>query len=885
MLLVAVIVHFFASMSSAYVLRLNVPEVIVHDRNSLYSKNEIQPVEKLESLLPPDLIEEKNIETAKQKREQDSKPYEKKAKKHGSDLMRRAKSKQQRKMHRKGHKNRKETKKIKAKIENPEMFWLNRNEEKNFENTRLPLVDKDQGVENRFLLGNTFDSFVSGVNPLTRSGIGEQSDEASKGDLNTSNGHKSLTDRVNQVEKSNIIIKVGENSIVKEDDLKSAQGGRANVRMITDTSSNTEKTSSFKSSESKNASAENNENEKKINDTNTKLDFDGKGAEFNDSSVEKQGKFDTKEEDIDNIETYDSATEELIPVNNASISNVDVNVKAKPGLNKESKTPNDIQNALANNDESKTEKEVFTFSGDSSLHGDEANDNKTGSLQGFQEENVDDNEYVDPSTEEVIDLALFNDTTGNEEKVVKNQNTPGNRFGSSNDSKITTGSSSENTETVSAQVVNRTKDASSSNNSLQEKQSTDNDAGEFTSKSNRTGIVQQEQPKSTANEEERDSLLDNGDKSTDQFNGKPTPPITLGSEFGQGDEFSGGDTTLDANHQSAKGQNGSVVSLNNKFSLEGNLTTDGSQGELRSVEKTGKRNNETKEYAVSGIFRQIEEERGKLLREAQSVFDNDYKENKELNALAEKEELDESNSDELDAFNSKDTATNPDISENQNVTNDNKAEENGKESKEQTAKSEGKSSEHQEHAEAFQVKTDNEKEDPGEQNASKNTEKVTERNDSAKELMTDEESKPGSNLQMGELSNNSATINQDRTESSTKVTWKPEKGILPSSELKDSTLENDSSKQSVFEVGQDLPDADASDATPTITESPTLTSKSNTTVNEGPNKGAKKTMKANSRKLKNAVEKTRSTASEQKDDISVVNAKINIAQQLYNEPL
>ena len=887
MLLAVALIHVFASISSTYVLRLNVPEVIVHDRNSLYTKNEIQPVEKLESLLPPDLIEERNIETEKQKREQDSKPDGKKmkAKKHGSDLKRKEKSKQKRKMYKTGHKNGKDTRKIKDKIENPEMFWLNRNEDNDFENTRLPLVDKDQSVENRFVLGNTFDSFVSGVNGLTRSGIDEQGDEAVKGHLNTSNGHKSVTDRPNQIKKSNNIIKVVENSIVNEDDLKSIRRGRANLRMISETNSSKEKTSSVKGSESKNTSAESSENGKNLNDNNTKLDFDGKGTEFNDSSVEKQGKLDAKEEDIDNIETYDSATEELIPVSNTSLNNVDTNAKEKTGLQKESKAPNDIESALASNDESKAEKEVFEFSGDSSLHGDETNGNETGNFLGFHEENVDDNEYVDPSTEEVIDMALLNDTTGNYEKMDINQNTTGNRLVSTNDSKIENGSSNENIEISNAQVDNRTKYASSSNNSFQQKQSVDNDSEEFSSKSNRSGIIPYQQPKSTASEEGTDSQHDNEDQSVDQFNGKPTPPIILSSEFEQGNEFSGEKAILDANHQRAKSQNGSICSPGIEFSLEGNFSTDGSQVEIGSVEETGKWNNDTKEPPITGIFRQIDEEKGKLLREAQSVFDNDYKESQDLNALAEKEESNESNKDEWDAFNATDAATTPDISENQNTTNDIKAEENGKESKEETAKSEDKSNKQQEHAEAFQVKTDNEKEDPTEKNVSTNMEKVKEKNDSGKELLADEASKPEKNLKIGEFSNNSDTINQDSMQNSTKATLKSEEGILPKSELKDSPLDNDLSKQSVFEIGQDLQDLDPSNGKQAVILSPTLASKSNTAVNHGQNKEAKKAKRKRSRQLKDAVEKTKSTVSKLKEDISVVNAKINIAQQLYNEPL
>ena len=901
-LLFVAIIPFFASMLNAYVLHLNVPEVIVHNRYAMYSKYPDQAKEQNDNLLPPDLLEEKYAQdenkekvkalmTSKEKvktgkhindnvSSKASGSLKNNANKFRNAVLKRAKTKLKKKKSGKGKKDRKKTGKARTSQGSVDAtkFWFRDHEDKVFENTRIPVVDKDQNVKSKYFLGNSSDSFEFGSGALVRSNTGEQSDGRIEGNKDLGSGSSSSGDEpkpgsnvqagnyLNQKEEENDVLKksdgrisaVGIGSIVDEDDTSFDQGVLSNGVKIGQQLSGSKKSAGIQGSEKKIGDDINN-SAKNLSDANAKEDFDGKGTEFNDSSVEKQDEQDTKEEDIDNIETYDSTTEEKIPVQNASVQTVGKAENSKTGLSGEGIDLNDLQSALTGTENGKPEHGTANNSGDKEL-------NKDGESEGYEAENVDDNEYVDPSTDEPIDFAHSDNEKENEAQRNETGVKQVQKFVHSNHSEIKNGS-------ASMQVDNEANNATVSYNGTKVNQLDGIELGGFSSTKNRNSITTVSQLGSEESNSEGDSQHDNEVKN--EFNIKPTPPVTLNAEFGKGDELS----AKKAEQGSSGKKNKLEVSSDGKNHNESDEFSN--QDKLRAIGNTGKERNETKMQATLGIFDQIEEEKTKLWKEVDNVLDKEFNETQKLNSLAESAENTEN---QMNEFSLNDTKNRPDLSENENATNPDSEQLKGKNEKLRSTSNESKIH-GKDHAESYQLKTDNESEDLEGKTGSSMKQELNQRNKVGKELKADENSQTQSNNENGEASGEFELNYKANKPENMLDTWTVGPEILPKSEFGDQAPYNETSNKNVHEAGEDESNSKSSGLAPIANrnDSTAVSNKSNgkKQLNQ---EGAMKVAEQKLNKINSTFKVLKNDDAKPSDEISVVNSKLNIAQHLYSEP-
>ena len=922
-LLSVAIIPFFASILNAYVLHLNVPEVIVHNRYALYSKNPIQAKEQSDNLLPPDLLEEKYIQDENEEKEKalitskdkvksskhkndngSSKATDslkKKAKKFRNTVLKRAKTKLKKKKHAKGRRGKKRAGKARTSQENVDakMYWFRDHEDKGLENTRIPLVDKDQDVKSRYLLGNSSDSsFEFGDAALVRSNVGEQSDGGIDGDVDLGSGNSSSGEEpkpgsnvqtgnyLNQKEEENEVLKksessvstTGNGSIVDEDDTSSDQRVLINGNKIGQELSGSKKSTGVPGPE-KTAGDNINNSGKNLTDVNAKMDFDGNGTEFNDSSAEKQDEPNVKEEDIDNIQTFDSSTEEMIPVQNASVKNVGKAGKSKAGLSGEGIDLNDLQSALTSTENDKTEHGAASNSVDKELNKDEGKENENDGLKNYDAENVDDNEYLDPSTEEPIDFAYSNSTKENNTQLNEIGVTKGQTFHHMNGSEMKIGNSS----TQGMKVNYKANNATVSYNDTKVNQSEGIDLGEFSSTKSRNNIATDNQLGSAASESDGDSQGDNDVK--DEFHLKPTPPVTLNAKFGKGDELSEGKSAIDA--EQGSGEKNKV-----EFSQDTGANSDGknqngsdefsTQEQPKAMGNTGKERSDTKIKANLGIFDQIDKEKNKLMKEVDTVLDKEFTDTQRLESLAESAENAEN---QMNEFSLNDTKNGPDLSDNENATDLNSEQLKSKNKKLLSTSNEGKIHEKSQ-GESYQLKTDSGSEDSDEKTGSSMKQELNGRDKVGKELKGDEDSQTESNEENGEDSGEFELNYKESKQDNMLDTWTVGPEILPKSEFGDQAPLKKTSNKAVSEAGHnDERDSKSSGLAPIANGSNSSVAKNDSHVKKHlSHDDAVKVMEKNLKKIKSTFEEMKNDDFKPNDEISVVNSKLNIAQHLYNEP-
>ena len=952
--LTVAVLAFLASVSNSYVLRLNVPEVVVHDRSLLYSRDE-QPRVRSDDSLPPDLLDEKYKEAEKETRDQAAKVSKQKAKngKHYEEntenlshllkdkpspyrdsIAKKSKGKRKRKHSKKGKRHKKVLGQSQESTK-PKSFWFSYDDDKKLDNTRLPLVDKEQNVENRFMMGTTLDSFETGANGLARSNVDAQKGNKSEGSIDKSNKNSSAVDRskkqksvqtgvyLNQKEKQNEVLKKSSSrdnvvnstekgSIVDEEDGISADG--ATKEILAKPEANNEEKGKDSKNGAMNDATEFSKGEKGIT-VKTSGSTEGKNQT---KGKEKQEEFNVKEDDIDNVETYDSATEEEIHVNKTSADNLGKNTaEEKNGLNEKGVEFNDLQSALTDKgseSEAGADKEATkVFSGDKSI--DQSHSEKDNS--------IDDNEYVDSTTEEIIDLADSNNAEDNEVQTDKKEddkedyNEPD---GPENGSEATDNAKEEqfdsaNTKNDSSIGVNSTSNSNNTAKSVQRHQLEGVDLGEFTTTSNRNSITTAGKVTSAEKEGANGSENQPETENEDEFNTKPTPPVTLLVEGDKADEFSNSEAVengtsvasssegASSNNQSEKpefsetkggagqdeflGKNNNFQEGSAEFQETPKTGTSVAEGdEFKNVnqgEKSEGQVKQTEKKPVSGLFDEIEKEKNKLLSQVEGVLNTEIKENKELSSFVDKEtkdDLAEKEGSSKNEFNEQDD--NQMASGNEGTDGSNLTQTfSGKEEKPGAKENKPTSNEQQRpensNVEAYQLKSDNNNYNDNEFGNNIDDKKAGE------DLNGNNETNSEFSAKNGDASSKSilATRQSGATETNgTPETWKVGPEILPKSEFGDQAEDGDASKQPEFETRHDGIASDSSNLVAKANDD--VANNGNNIAASGDITAAKQLMKDNSKKIKNEFDEMKDTVFKPDYDMSVVNSKLNIAQQLYN---